>query len=236
MQDSGRAYYPSIKELPEHERPRERLCAYGPALLTTPELLAIVLRVGARGENAVALATRMLSHFGSLPGLARASVEELSALHGMGPAKAAEIKAALELGIRLAASVDDLKPVVRGPQDAANLVLTEMSLLTEEELRTLILDTKNQVLTVHRVYRGTVNSAPMRVAEVFREAVRRNAPSIVVVHNHPSGDPTPSDDDVRATERLRDASLILGIDLLDHLIVAGGKYVSLRQKNLGFGD
>jgi DNA repair protein RadC len=231
---AARAYSPSIKELPANERPRERLYAYGPGLLTTPELLAIILRTGGQGENAVAMATRILSRFGSLPALARASAEEIAAERGMGPAKAAELKAAFELGVRLAASVDDLKPVIRNPNDAANLVLTEMSLLAEEELRTLILDTKNQVLAIHRVYRGTVNSAPMRVAEVYREAVRRNAPSIVVVHNHPSGDPTPSEDDVNATQRLRQAGEVLGIDLVDHLIVGGGKYISLRQKNLGF--
>lgn len=231
---STRGYSPTIKELPETERPRERLYAYGPGLLTTAELLAIILRTGSRGENAVAMATRLLSRFGSLPALARASLEEIAAEHGFGPAKAAELKAAFELGVRLAASMDDLKPVVRCPQDAANLVVTEMSLLAEEELRTLILDTKNQVLTIHRVYRGTVNQAPMRVAEVFREAVRRNAPSIMVVHNHPSGDPTPSEEDVSATQRLRQAGDLLGIDVLDHLIVGGGKFVSLRQKNLGF--
>ncbi|MGQ9553017.1 MAG: RadC family protein [Anaerolineae bacterium] len=234
MQETGRGYSPSIKELPEHERPRERLQAYGPNVLSTPELIAIIMRTGARGENAVALATRLIGHFGGLPGLARASVEELASLHGIGLAKATELKAAFELGIRLAASVDDFKPVVRGPNDAAGLVLTEMSLLAEEELRTLILNTKNQVLTIHRVYRGTVNSAPMRAAEVFREAVRRNAPSIVVVHNHPSGDPTPSDEDVNATEQLRQAGQVLGIDLLDHLIVAGGRFISLRQRGLGF--
>jgi len=233
-QESDRPYVPSIKELPEHERPRERLQAHGASVLSTPELMAIILRTGARGENAVALATRLVGRFGGLPGLARAAAEELAQVHGIGMAKACELKAAFELGIRLAASVDDLKPVVRSPADAANLVLTEMSLLTEEELRTLVLDTKNQVLTINCVYRGTVNSAPMRAAEVFREAVRRNAPHIVVVHNHPSGDPAPSEEDVRATERLWQAGQVLGIELLDHIVVAGGRFVSLKQRDLGF--
>ena len=234
MQDAGRRYVLTIKELPENERPRERLQAYGPNSLSTPELIAIILRTGSRGENAVSLATRLLGHFGGLAGLARATLEELADMHGIGLAKAAELRAALELGIRLAASTDDLKPVVRNPGDAAGLVLTEMTLLSEEELRTVLQDTKNQVLTIHKVYRGTVSSAPLRAAEVFREAVRRNCPGIVVVHNHPSGDPTPSQEDIHATERLREAAAILGIDLLDHLVIGGGRFVSLRQRGLGF--
>ncbi|NPV09734.1 MAG: DNA repair protein RadC [Anaerolineae bacterium] len=233
-EDPQRRYSPTIKELPETERPRERLQAYGPGVLSTPELLAIIVRTGSRGENAVSLATRIVTHFGGLSELARASVEELAAVYGVGIAKACEIRAALELGIRLAASVDDLKPEIRGPGDAAGLVLTEMSLLTEEELRVLVLDTKNQVLAIQKVYRGTVSGSPVRAAEVFREALRRNAPGLIVVHNHPSGDPTPSPEDVQTTQRLYQAGNLLGIELLDHLIVAGGRFVSLRQKGLGF--
>jgi len=210
------------------------LQAYGPSLLSTPELLALILRSGSQGESVLTLATRLVSQFGGLPGLARASVQELATVRGVGLAKACELKATFELGLRLAAAVDDLKPVVRAPQDAAGLVLTEMSLLTEEELRVMMLDTKNQVLAVHQVYRGTVSSAPMRAAEVFREAVRRNAPNIIVLHNHPSGDPTPSPEDIQATERLVQAGKLLNIELLDHLVIAGGKFVSLRQRNLGF--
>jgi len=227
-------YRLTIKEMPETERPRERLQAYGAGVLSTPELLAIIMRTGSRGENVLSLATRIVSHFGSLPGLARASVEELAAVRGIGVAKACEIRAAVELGIRLAASVDNLKPAIHGPADAAGLVLTEMSLLTEEELRVLVLDTKNQVLTIHQLYRGTANSAPVRPAEVFREAIRRNGTGIIVVHNHPSGDPSPSAEDVQTTQRLFETGKLLAIDLLDHLIVAGGRYFSLRQKGLGF--
>lgn len=228
-------YRPTIKEMPETERPRERLQSYGPSVLSTPELLAIIMRTGSRGENVVSLATRVVSHFGSLPALARASVEELADVHGIGVAKACEIRAAVELGVRLAASVDDLKPSIHGPGDAAGLVLTEMSLLTEEELRVLVLDTKNQVLTIHKLYRGTANSAPVRPAEVFREAVRRNATGVIVVHNHPSGDPSPSPEDVETTNRLFETGKLLGIDLVDHLVIAGGRFISLRQKGLGFG-
>ncbi len=232
--DLSSQYRLTIKEMPETERPRERLQSYGPGVLSTPELLAIIMRTGSRGENVVSLATRIVSHFGGLPALARASVEELAAVRGIGTAKACEIRAALELGIRLAASVEDLKPAIHGPSDAAGLVLTEMSLLTEEELRVLVLDTKNQVLTIHTLYRGTANSAPIRPAEVFREAIRRNGTGVIVVHNHPSGDPTPSSEDVQTTERLFETGKLVGIDLLDHLIIGGGKYISLRQKGLGF--
>jgi DNA repair protein RadC len=223
-----------IKEMPEAERPRERLQVYGPGALTLTELLAIIMRTGSHGESVLTLAQRVVNHFGGLPGLSRASVEELASVRGIGLAKACEIRAAVELGLRLATSVGELKPAIHGPGDAAGLVLTEMSLLTEEELRVMLLDTKNQVLCIQTVYHGTVDSAPVRPAEVYREAIRRNAPNIIVIHNHPSGDPTPSPDDVQTTQRLREAGALLSIDLLDHLIVAGGRFVSLRQKGLGF--
>jgi len=236
MQETGRSYSLSIKELPTSERPRERLHLYGASLLSTPELLAIILRTGSRRENAVTLAGRLLARFGGIAGLAKASVDELANEHGVGLAKACQVKATFELAGRLAAAVGEVRPVVRSPADAANLIITEMSLLASEELRTLVLDTKNQVLGIQTVYRGTVNSAPIRPAEIFRQAVQRNAPSIIVAHNHPSGDPSPSEEDVATTRQLVHAGRILGIELVDHLIIAGGQFVSLRQQHLGFDD
>ncbi len=226
-------YRVRIKDLPSQMRPRERLLRHGPESLSDPELLAIVLRVGSERESAVALASRLLAKFKGLGGLARATLGELCAEHGVGAAKAAQIKAALELGKRLMASSPSERPVVRSPQDVARL-LGEMALLEQEHLRVILLSTRNHVLRVPEIYKGTVNSASVRVAEVFREAVREGCPAIVVVHNHPSGDPEPSAEDVDVTRQLVIAGQLLGIEVLDHIVLARGGYVSLRERGLGF--
>ncbi len=228
-------YRVRIKDLPSQLRPRERLRQHGPESLSDPELLAIILRVGSERESAVALASRLLAKFRGLAGLARASFGELCAEHGMGEAKAAQVKAALELGKRLLAASPGERPVVRSPQDVARL-LGDMALLEQEHLRVLLLNTRNHVVGVPEVYKGNVNSAQVRVAEVFREAVREGCPAIVVVHNHPSGDPEPSADDVAITRQLVAAGQLLGIEVLDHVVLARGGYVSLRERGLGFAD
>lgn len=227
-------YHPKIKELPLRERPRERLRESGPASLSTSELLAIVLRTGTASENVLALAARVLVRFGGLVGLARASFGELCAERGVGEAKAAQLKAALELGRRLASSQPEDRAVVRSPQDVADLLMAEMGLLDQEQLRVVLLNTKNQVLAVPEVYRGSVNTSLVRVGEVFRDAVRENCPAIIVVHNHPSGDPTPSAEDVEITEQITQAGRLLNIDVLDHLVIGNQRYVSLRERGLGF--
>jgi len=231
----GPEYKVRIKDLPSQLRPRERLRHHGPESLSDPELLAIILRVGSERESAVALASRLLARFQGLGGLARASFGELCAEHGMGEAKAAQVKAALELGKRLLAASPGERPVVRSPQDVARL-LGDMALLEQEHLRVLLLSTRNHVLGVPEVYKGNVNSAQVRVAEVFREAVREGCPAIVVVHNHPSGDPEPSAEDVAITRQLVAAGQLLGIEVLDHVVLARGGYVSLRERGLGFTD
>jgi len=231
---AGPEYRLRIRDLPANERPRERLRQYGPASLSNPELLAIVLRVGSGRESAIALATRLLARWGGLPGLARASFGELCAEHGMGEAKAAQVKAALELGRRLLAAAPEERPVVRSPRDVANLLMAEMALLEQEHLRGVLLNTRNHVLGVPEVYKGTVNSAQVRVADIFREAVREGCPAIVVVHNHPSGDPEPSREDVEVTRQMVMAGELLGIEVLDHLVLARSGYVSLRERGLGF--
>ncbi len=228
-------YHPTIRDLPTAERPRERLRDKGASALSNAELLAIVLRVGTPSENVLNLASRVLARFGGLVGLARAGFAELCAERGVGEAKAAQLKAALELGRRLLAEQPEERVVVRSPQDVANLVLAEMSLFEEEHLRVVLLNTKNQVVAVPEVYRGSVNTSLIRVGEIFREAVRGNCPAIVVVHNHPSGDPTPSTEDVRVTERIVGAGKLLDIEVLDHLIIGQQRYVSLKEQRLGFG-
>jgi DNA repair protein RadC len=232
-QTSSPEYKPMIRDLPMDLRPRERLVYAGPSALNDAELLAIILRVGGRGENVIRMAERLLATFGSVAGLAQASLDELAAQHGMGQAKATQIKAALELGKRLAATPSG-RAQVRSPADVANLLMVEMGLLEQEHLRTVLLDTKNFVVRVVNVYVGSLNSASVRVGEVFREAIRSNSASIIVVHNHPSGDPTPSPEDVRVTEMMVEAGQLLDIEVLDHLVIGRNCYVSLKERKLGF--
>ena len=227
-------YVLMIRDLPVDLRPRERMLYAGPSALSTAELLAIILRVGNKGENVVRMAERLLSEFGGVIGLAQANFEELCAAYGMGEAKATQIKAALELGRRLMVAAPAERLQVRSPVDVANLLMLEMSLLEQEQLRVVLLDTKNFVIRVHTVYSGSLNSAVVRISEVFREAIRSNSASIAVVHNHPSGDPTPSPEDVRVTEMIVEAGALLDIDVLDHLIIGRNRFVSLKERGLGF--
>jgi DNA repair protein RadC len=223
-----------IRDLPMDLRPRERLAYAGAGALSTAELLAIILRVGGRGENVIRMAERMLAQFGGIAGLAQASFDELCRQHGMGEAKATQIKAALELGRRLLVAAPQDRPQVRSPGDVANLLMLEMGLLEQEHLRTVLLDTKNYVQRVTNVYAGSLNAAVVRVGEVFREAIRANSAAIIVVHNHPSGDPTPSPEDVRVTEMIVEAGRLLDIEVLDHLIIGRNRYVSMKERGLGF--
>jgi DNA repair protein RadC len=223
-----------ITDLHETERPRERLEQLGPQALSNAELIAILLRVGVPGENAVQVGQRLLQQFGGLSGLHRAPFEDLVNQHGIGDAKAAQIKAAIELGKRLANQNPEERATINSPSDAADMVKYEMSALEQEHLRVFLLDTKNHVIDVVEVYRGSVNMSQVRVGEVFKTAIRRNASAIIVVHNHPSGDPTPSPDDVALTRALVQAGKLLDVDVLDHLVIGQGKYVSLKERGLGF--
>ncbi|MBE7552072.1 MAG: DNA repair protein RadC [Anaerolineales bacterium] len=232
--ESSTNYHPTIHDFPLGERPRERLQYYGPTALSNAELLAILLRVGTPGENVIALSTRLLTQFGGLGGLARASFGELATIRGLGTAKTAQLKAAIELGRRLLVTSPDARPQITSPLDAANLLMLEMGSLEQEHLRTLLLDTKNRVLASPTVYVGNVNASIIRVSEVFREAVRENATAIIVAHNHPSGDPTPSPEDVQVTRSIVEAGSLLGIDVLDHLVIGHQRFVSLKERGLGF--
>jgi len=232
--DSSASYHLTIPDFPLGERPRERLKHYGPAALSNAELLAILVRIGSQGENAVALSTRLLAEFGGLAGLAKATFGDLAGIKGVGTAKTAQLKAALELGRRLLITSPDARPQITSPLDAANLLMLEMGGLEQEHLRTLLLDTKNRVLASPTVYVGNVNASIIRVSEIFREAVRENATALIVAHNHPSGDPTPSPEDVQVTRSIVEAGSLLGIDVLDHLIIGHQCFVSLKERGLGF--
>ncbi len=227
-------YRPMIRDLPQGERPRERLAHYGAGALSTAELLAIILRVGTGGENVVRVAEVMLARFDGLPGLAQATLDELCQVKGVGEAKAVQIKAALELGRRLLVAAPHERPQVRSPADAANLLMAEMSLLPQEHLRTVLLDTRNRVTKIHTIYIGSLNAASVRVGEIFREAIRANCAAMILVHNHPSGDPTPSPEDVQVTRMIVEAGSLLGIDVLDHLVIGRQRFVSLKERGLGF--
>ncbi len=236
MEEKGTVeYHPRIKDLPPSERPRERLEHYGAGALSTSELLAIILRTGVGGENVINLATRLLAQFGGLRGLFKADFAQISAIKGMGQAKTAQVKAALELGRRLLTASPEERPQVKSPADVANLLLLEMGALEQEEMRVLFLDVKSRVLGVSTIYVGSLHTAWLRVGELFREAVRRNCAAIIVVHNHPSGDPTPSPDDVEITQEIVKAGELLGIEVLDHLVIGSQRYVSLKERGLGFG-
>ncbi len=227
-------YHLRIRELPINDKPRERLRIHGPSALADAELLAILLRVGVEGVNVVVLAQQLLAEYGGWAGLQRASFEELMTRRGMGEAKTAQLKASLEIGRRLLLMGGDERMQIRSPSDAAQLLMLEMGHLDQEHLRAVCLDTKNRVQKIVTIYVGSLNSSLVRIGEVFKEAIRLNSAAIIVVHNHPSGDPTPSPDDVAVTRQIVDAGKLLDIDVLDHLVIGQGRFVSMRERGLGF--
>ncbi|MCL5429444.1 MAG: DNA repair protein RadC [Chloroflexi bacterium] len=224
-----------IADLAPDERPRERLKKNGPGALNTAELLAVLLRTGVSGESAVQLGQRLLKTFGGLAGLQRADYTEVESQHGMGEAKATSLKAAIELGQRLSVQHPENKPTISSPADAAALVQYEMSALAQEHLRVILVDTRNRVIGIEELYRGSINFTSARVGEIFRPAIRRDAAAIILVHNHPSGDPSPSPDDLALTKAVREAGILLDIELLDHLVIGQGRYISMKERKLGFG-
>ena len=229
-------YRPTIKDLPCGDRPRERLIHDGATALSTAELLAIVFRVGVGGENVISLSQRLLAKYGGLNGLARAPFSDLQNEHGLGEAKVATLKAAFELGRRLALTAPDDRVQVRSPADAANLLMGEMSMLEQEQLRVVLLDTRNRVLAMPTIYMGSLNTSVIRVGEVFRDAIRRNAAALIVAHNHPSGDPTPSPEDVSVTRNIIQAGQLLDIEVLDHVVIGQQRFVSLKERGLAFNN
>ncbi len=223
-----------IKDLGPGDRPRERLKELGPQALSNAELLAVLLRTGVAGLNAVQLAQELLTRFQGLTGMHAADYTELVKTRGVGPAKAAQLKAAIELGRRLSAAEPGERPAIQSPAQAAELLMYEMGPLEKEHLRVLLLDTRNRLQRIVEVYRGSLNSSLIRIAEVFRDAVRSNSAAIIVAHNHPSGDPSPSPEDVAVTKALIEAGKLLDIEVLDHLIIGRGRFVSIKSKGLAF--
>jgi DNA repair protein RadC len=223
----------SIHDMPQAERPRERLMTVGAASLSSAELLAIILRTGTAQENVLRLCERILANFDGLQGLAQASRADLQQIHGLGEAKTAQIIAVLELGRRLMAYTPNERPMINSAADAARLLM-DMGHLQQEHVRVMLLDMNRRVLATPTVYIGTLNASVLRVSEVFREAVTRNSPAMIVAHNHPSGDPSPSPEDIEITRTLVAAGKLLDIALIDHLIIGQQEWRSLKQTGLGF--
>jgi DNA repair protein RadC len=223
-----------LRELPAAERPRERLAMRGPAGLTSSELIAIVWGSGAAGRSATELADEALARHDGLTGLARASDLELERIPGVGPVRAGQLTAAFELGRRLLADWPAARWTLRSPRDVADRLVLQMGRLEREELRVVLLNTKNVVLRIATVYQGNVSSSLVRVGELYRDAVRLNATGVVLVHNHPSGDPTPSPEDLHLTAEALAAGRLLDIQLLDHLVIGHDAWVSLRDRGIAF--
>ncbi|MGQ9657992.1 MAG: RadC family protein [Fimbriimonadales bacterium] len=222
--------YTTIRELPPEDRPRERLVQWGAASLREYELLAILLRTGTAQMSALQLAQHLLVKFGGVRGVMHAQVAELATVKGMGLAKACQIAAAMELGRRVALSQFYERPQIRSPQDVYELMHLQFIAEKREHFLAVLLDTKNRVLRIETISIGTLDSSLVHPREVYRAAVREGAACWIAVHNHPSGDPTPSPEDIAITKRLKEAGELLGIVLLDHLIIGDGNYTSLRER------
>jgi DNA repair protein RadC len=227
-------YYPAVRQMPSDERPRERLERLGVSVLQTAELLAVIIGSGVQGENVVALSARLLREFDGLHGLLTADLGVLMAQHGVGRARAMQLLAAFELGRRASILGPQERPRISSPEDAAVLLMGELTHLPQEQVRVLCLNGKNDVIHQEVVYRGTALNCLLRPAEVFRPAVVRTCPAVLLIHNHPSGDPTPSEDDIKTTLELRRAGELLDIELVDHVIIGDHRYVSLRDRLEGF--
>jgi DNA repair protein RadC len=226
----NRSKAPLIREMPSSERPRERLAKLGASSLKTAELLAILFRTGTRNMNAVDLAETILSKFGSLRSLARADLKELQSHDGIGSVKAIEIQAAFELGQRLASESALETPVIHSAKDVARLVGPEMQALDREHFKILLLNTRNHVLQIQTVSVGSLNTSVVHPRECFRAAIAAQANAVILVHNHPGGDPEPSKEDMALTRRLVEAGEVIGIRVLDHVIIAGSKHTSIMEK------
>lgn len=225
----------SIKviDIPKEERPIEKLLINGPEILSNAELLAVILRTGTRGENVISLSTRILSEFDGLNGLLDIGISEITSIKGIKNIKASQILAIGEL-FRRFNSLNLIREgnSISSPRDIAKLLINEMMSLKQEILKLIMLDTKNNIVGIKDVFKGSLNTSIVHPREIFKEALKKSSSSIIICHNHPSGDPTPSKEDINITLRLKECSKIIGVDLLDHLIIGKGKFVSLKEKGI----
>ena len=222
----------TLKDLPQAERPRERLIRYGSDKLSLTELLAIIIGKGTPGEPVSVLSSRLLSRFGDLNRLEEATIIELTKIKGIGEAKATQIKAALELGRRLFSQEEIKGKTIQTAEDVYKIMRAEFKNKKKEHFKLVLLNTRNQLIRKVSVSKGTLNASLIHPREVFRSALSHSAASVILIHNHPSGDPKPSDDDIKITKRLIEAGKIMGIEVHDHVILAGDRYTSLKAQKL----
>ena len=220
-----------IKDIELSQRPRERLEKQGASALNDAELLAILLRVGMKGASAVQIGQRLLYLFEGLGGLQRATIQELCQVEGVGPAKAVQIKAAIEVGRRISRLTPKERVIISSPQDVADQVQYKMVNLEQEELWILLLDSRNHHIRTEHLYRGSLNSSSVRLAEIFKAGIRHNAAALIIVHNHPSGDPSPSPEDIHLTRMLIEAGQLLELSVLDHIIVGMRGISSIKSSH-----
>jgi DNA repair protein RadC len=223
-----------ITDINQEERPRERLKKNGATGLSAPELLAIIIGSGIPGENAIQIGQRLLIKYKSFSGIYRAGVDGLCNEHGIGPAKAAQIMAAMEIARRMINESDEQKPAILSPDDAAALLRFEMSLLEQEELRIMLLDTRYRLIEIVALYKGSLNASAVRIGEIFKSAIRKNAAALIVVHNHPSGDTTASPEDIAMTHEMVKAGELLNVEVVDHLIIGGNHFLSMKNNHIVF--
>lgn len=230
---SKESLYTTIKEMPEWERPREKLLKYGVHVLSNAELLAIILSTGTKEMSAIDLANNIInSSKEGLRRLANCTIEELSSIKGVGLAKSSQIIAAIELGKRIALTTKANNYKIKSPDDVSHLLMEEMRYLQKEFFNIILLNTKNEVIAVENISIGSINASIVHPREVFVRAIKRTSSSIILVHNHPSGDPHPSKEDINITKRLVEAGKLIGIEVLDHIIIGDNVYVSLKEKNI----
>lgn len=225
--------YLRILDIPKNERPKEKLLRYGAESLSNPELLAIVLRTGTKGENVLNLSQRIITELNGLNGILNASMKEMTKIKGVKETKASQILAIAELFRRFNSykSCNEFKRI-SSPKDVANMLYGEMGTINQEVLKLIILNTKNEVVKIKDVFKGSLNSSLVHPREIFNEAISSSAASIIICHNHPSGDPTPSSEDIKVTTRINQSGDIIGIKLIDHIIIGRNNYVSLKEKGI----
>lgn len=219
-----------MKDVHIADRPRERLIRQGAESLSNQELIAILLGSGTKQESVLHLANRVLTFFEQIHELKNATIEEIMSIKGIGKAKAVQLLAAVELGRRLSQQQTEERYTIRSPQDAASYLMPDMTSLKQEHFVVLFLNVKNQVLHKQTIFIGSLNASIVHPREIFREAVKRSAASIICAHNHPSGNPSPSSEDIDVTKRLIESGLIMGIEILDHVIIGDHKFISLKEK------